>query len=82
MCVTRGTYVCTKKICMANRGVVWADAEVRVLIGFWGDSRIQAELDGAVRNKAIHEKIAMKMAEAGCPTAIIASRKRSRCCCQ
>ena len=50
---------------MANRGVVWADAEVRALIGFWGDSRIQAELDGAVRNKAIHEKIAMKMAEAG-----------------
>ena len=45
---------------MANRGVVWADAEVRALIGFWGDSRIQAELDGAVRNKAIHEKIAMK----------------------
>ena len=57
--------VCTKKIRMANRGEVWADAEVRALIGFWGDSRIQAELDGAVRNKAIREKIAMKMAEAG-----------------
>ena len=50
---------------MANRGVGWTDAEVRALIGFWGDFRIQAELDGAVRNKAIYEKIARKMAEAG-----------------
>ena len=45
--------------------VGWTDAEVRALIGFWGDSRIQAESDGAVRNKAIYEKIARKMAEAG-----------------
>ena len=36
-----------------------------MLIGFWGDSRIQAELDAAVRNKAIYEKIGRKMAEAG-----------------
>ena len=50
---------------MANRGVGWTDAAVRALIGFWGDSRIQAELDGVVRNNAIHEKIAWKMAEAG-----------------
>ncbi len=50
---------------MANRGVGWTDAEVRALIGFWVDFRIQAELDGAVRNKAIYEKIARKMAEAG-----------------
>ena len=32
-----------------------ANAEVRALIGFWGDSRIQAELDGGAKKQDIEE---------------------------
>lgn len=45
--------------------VGWTDAEVWVLIGFWGDTRIQSVLDGAVKNKVIFKKTARKMVEAG-----------------
>ena len=48
-----------------NRGTVWADKEVKALLAIWGDSRIQEELDGAVRNKAIFERIAKKLQEQG-----------------
>ena len=50
---------------MANHGIAWSDGEVRALIGIWGGTRIQSELEGAVRNKGIFEKIAKKMVEAG-----------------
>ena len=43
----------------------WTDEEVKALISIWGDSKIQEELDGAVRNKAIHTTIAKKMQENG-----------------
>ncbi len=36
---------------MASRGAVWSDKEVKALIEIWGESDIQEELDGAVRNK-------------------------------
>ena len=48
-----------------NRGTVWADKEVKALLAIWGDSKIQEELDGAVRNKAIFERIAKKLQEQG-----------------
>ena len=43
----------------------WTDEEVKALISIWGDSKIQQELDGAVRNKAIYTTIAKKMQENG-----------------
>ena len=36
-----------------NSGTVWVDKEVKAPLAIWGDSKIQEELDGAVRNKAI-----------------------------
>ena len=51
-----------------NRGTVWTDKEVRALIAIWGDSTTQEELDGAVRNKAVYQRIAMHraMSVTGC----------------
>ena len=46
---------------MASR---WSDSEIKSLISIWGESRIQEELDGVVRNKSIFQKIADKMREA------------------
>ena len=40
---------------MGSRSV-WSDEKTKALIAVWGDAKIQAELDGAVRNKAVYEK--------------------------
>ena len=44
-----------------SRGPSWWDKEVIALIAIWEDARVQQELDGAVRNKAVFEKISRKM---------------------
>ena len=36
---------------------VWSDNEVKALIAIWGGTKIQEELDGAVRNKTIFTNI-------------------------
>ena len=41
------------------------DIEVKALLSIWGDTRIQEELDGVVRNKLVYQKIVEKMNEAG-----------------
>ncbi len=43
----------------------WSDLKVRALLAIWSDSRIQEELDGAVRNKQVYEKIANKLEKQG-----------------
>ena len=49
----------------ATRGSLWTDNEVRALIAIWGESDVQDELDGAVRNKVVFEDIAKKLREQG-----------------
>ena len=44
-----------------NRGTYWSDNEMKALIAIWGASDLQQQLDGAVRNKVIYEKIAQEM---------------------
>ena len=48
-----------------NRGTSWTDNEVKALIGLLGESDVQEELDGAVRNKVVYEEIAKKMKQQG-----------------
>ena len=48
-----------------NRGTVWSDKEVKALIAIWGESNVQEELDGAVRNQAIYQRIAKQLREQG-----------------
>ena len=43
----------------------WTDREVHHLIIIWADEEIQALLESAKRNKAIHERIAKEMGKAG-----------------
>jgi len=43
----------------------WTDNEVGLLISLWGDSTIQAELEGCKKNRDVYERIAKKMREAG-----------------
>ena len=50
---------------MASRGIAWSNKEVKALIAIWSDDKIQEQLDGTVRNKAVFEKIAGKMVEMG-----------------
>ena len=48
-----------------NRGTVWADKEVKALFTIWGNSKIQEELDGAVRNKFVFQSIAKQLQDQG-----------------
>ena len=50
---------------MANRGTVWGEEEVRVLISIWGDEKIQDELDGPRRKQSLHEAIAKELQKKG-----------------
>jgi hypothetical protein len=43
----------------------WHYKEVKALIATWGESNVQEELDGAVRNQAIYQRIAKKLHEQG-----------------
>ena len=47
----------------ANRGAVWTDNEVHALISVWSDSTVQNQLDGAVKNKVVFDKLAKKLKE-------------------
>ena len=48
-----------------NRGRAWSDNEVKALLAVWGESNIQHELDGAVRNKVVYVNISKKLKELG-----------------
>nr|XP_055062902.1 myb/SANT-like DNA-binding domain-containing protein 2 [Misgurnus anguillicaudatus] len=43
----------------------WKGSEVTDLINIWGDSSIQAKLEGSYRNRAVYENISRKMTECG-----------------
>ncbi len=45
-----------------NRGIMWADGEIRAI---WGERKVQEELDGAVRNKAVFQDISKRLQEQG-----------------
>ena len=47
------------------RGTIWTDREIKALIALWGEGNVQDELDGAVRNKVVYEKMAQKLQEHG-----------------
>ena len=47
------------------RGALWSDCEVRALIAVWGESNVQEELDGAVRNKVVFVAISDKLLQQG-----------------
>ena len=48
-----------------NRDCAWSDDEVKALLTVWGESNIQEELDGAVRNKTVFVHISKKLSELG-----------------
>ncbi len=48
-----------------NRGDVWSEKEVKAKIAVWGETTVQNELDGAVRNKVVFQHISKKMGEQG-----------------
>ena len=48
-----------------SQGASWSDEEVLILIGIWGEAKVQEELDGAMRNKSAFVTISRKMLEAG-----------------
>ena len=48
-----------------SRGAAWGERETKVLIGIWGDVKIQAELDGKSRTKQVYDKISEMMSEQG-----------------
>ena len=50
---------------LTNRGTTWTDREVKALLSIWGDSKIQEELDGAVRNQVVFKRIAQQLKEQG-----------------
>lgn len=43
----------------------WRESEVLDLISIWGDTSIQAKLEGSYRNRSVFENIAHKMGERG-----------------
>ena len=70
-----------------NRGCAWSGDEVKALLAVWGESNIQHELDGAVRNKVVYVNISKKMKELGhdrdwqqCKTKIKKPKKKLQRC--
>ena len=43
----------------------WNEDVTKALIGIWGQESVQSQLDSVVRNRAIYEKVAKKLEEAG-----------------
>ena len=43
----------------------WVEGETKALISVWGSEEVQSLLNGAVRNKAIYERISRELAENG-----------------
>ena len=56
----------TTSASVSKRGTPWSDEEVRALIAIWGETNVQEELDGAVRNKVVFQDISEKLQEQGC----------------
>ena len=50
---------------MMGKGASWSSDEVKALLSIWREASIQNELDGAVRNKSVFEKIAKRLQDAG-----------------
>lgn len=48
---------------MAGGG--WTTEATKALLGIWGESSVQSQLDGVVRNKTIYLKIANDLKEMG-----------------
>jgi len=46
-------------------GPIWETAETKMLIAIWAEDAIQAELEGAKRNKAVYERLAKRMQDSG-----------------
>ena len=46
-------------------GSAWSVEETRALLNLWGDDRVQRQLEGAVRNKAVFETIQRALANLG-----------------
>ena len=44
---------------------MWEEDEIKALIAVWGETGIQEELDGAVRNKVVFKDVAKKLHEMG-----------------
>ena len=47
------------------RGNIWNEEEVHALIAIWGEEEVQAQLDGATRNRKVFDKIAKQLTELG-----------------
>ena len=48
-----------------NRGTFWIDKEIKTLIAVWRANDLQQQLDGAVRNKVVYERVAQEMKKEG-----------------
>jgi len=61
----RGLYTNIMSSASASRGSLWEEDEIKALIAVWGETGIQEELDGAVRNKVVFKDVAKKLHEMG-----------------
>ena len=52
------------KFAMAATCAGWSNDETKALLGIWGASEVQSQLDGVVRNRTIYEKVAAQLREA------------------
>ena len=43
----------------------WSVEETRALVGVWGQAKVQEQLNGVMRNRAIFKMIAREMGELG-----------------
>ena len=53
----------------------WSVDETRALLGIWGATDVQSQLDGVARNRVVYQKIASALADLGYERNIIFSLK-------
>ena len=61
------------KFAMAVTCAGWSNNETKALLGIWGASEVQSQLDGVVRNRTIYEKLLLSYVKLG------SRREVSRC---
>ena len=49
------------KFAMAATCVGWSNDEMKALLGIWGASEVQSQLDGVVQNRTIYEKVTAQL---------------------
>ena len=66
---------------MAATCAGWSNDETKALLGIWGASEVQSQLDGVVLNRTIYEKLLLSYVKLACRREVSKSRSNVMALC-